>query len=90
MARWMKTTCQATVAAIATVYQEGLAQLIQGQNRVWGVGPEFTRALASKSRKAIYGFVTVRYHWELGARTTTEGGAWNVVATFPLKPIRLP
>ena len=27
---------------------------------------------------------------ELAARTTTEGAAWNIVATFPLKPIRLP
>jgi hypothetical protein len=26
----------------------------------------------------------------LGARTTTEGGAWNVLATFPLKPIQIP
>ena len=49
-----------------------LALLIQGKNRVWGLGPEFTLALASKSKKAVYGFVTVRYQWELGARTTTE------------------
>jgi hypothetical protein len=67
-----------------------LALLIQGKNRVWGLGPEFTLALASKSKKAVYGFVTVRYQWELGARTTTEGAAWNIVATFPLKPIRIP
>ena len=67
-----------------------LALLIQGKNRVWGLGPEFTLALASKKKKAVYGFVTVRYQWELGARTTTEGAAWNIVATFPLKPIRLP
>jgi hypothetical protein len=67
-----------------------LALLIQGKNRVWGLGPEFTLALASKSKKAVYGFVTVRYQWELAARTTTEGAAWNIVATFPLKPIRLP
>ena len=70
--------------------QRALALLIRGKNRVWGLGPEFTLALASKSKKAIYGFVTVRYQWELGARTTTEGAAWNVVATFPLKPIHIP
>jgi hypothetical protein len=69
--------------------QRALALLIPGRNRVWGLGPEFTLALASKSKKAVYGFVTVRYQWELGARTTTDGAAWNVLATFPVKPIRL-
>jgi hypothetical protein len=62
--------------------------LIRGKNRVWGLGPEVTLALAAK--KTVYGFVTVRYQWELGARTTTEGAAWNILATFPLKPIKLP
>lgn len=62
--------------------------LIRGKNRVWGLGPEVTLAIAT--RRAVYGFVTVRYHWEVGARTTTEGAAWNILATIPLKPIRLP
>ena len=66
------------------------SELLRSKNRVWGLGPELTLALASKSKKAIYGFVTVRYQWELGARTTTEGAAWNVRSTFPLKPIRIP
>lgn len=59
-----------------------------GRNRVWGLGPEVSLALASK--KAVYAFVTVRYQWELAARTTTEGAAWNIMATFPIRPIRLP
>jgi hypothetical protein len=62
--------------------------LIRGKNRVWGLGPDVTLAIASK--QTVYGFVTVRYQWELGAKTTTEGGAWNILATFPLKPIRIP
>jgi hypothetical protein len=61
---------------------------VLGRNRVWGLGPEVSLALASK--KAVYGFVTVRYQWELAARTTTEGAAWNIMATFPIRPIRLP
>jgi hypothetical protein len=60
--------------------------LIRGKNRVWGLGPEVTLPLAAK--QTLFGFVTVRYQWELGARTTTEGDAWNVLATFPLKPIK--
>lgn len=62
--------------------------LIRGKNRVWGLGPEATLAIAV--RRTIYAFVTVRYQWELGARTTTEGAAWNILATFPIRPIRLP
>jgi hypothetical protein len=45
--------------------------LIRGKNRVWAVGPEVTLAIAA--RRTVYGFVTVRYQWELGARTTAEG-----------------
>jgi hypothetical protein len=64
--------------------------LIRGKNSIWGLGPEFTLALALKKRKAVYGFVTVRYQWEFAARTSTEGAVWNILATFPLKPIQLP
>lgn len=63
-------------------------RLLPDKNRVWGLGPEVTLALATK--RAVYGFVTVRYQWELAARTSTEGAAWNILVTFPLKPIRLP
>ncbi len=62
--------------------------LIRGKNRVWALGPELTLAIAAN--RTVYGFVTVRYQWEMGARTTTEGAAWNIMATFPLKPIHLP
>ena len=64
------------------------ARLIRDKNRVWGLGPEVTLAIATK--QAVYGFVTVRYQWELAARTTTDGAAWNISVAFPLKPIRLP
>jgi hypothetical protein len=62
--------------------------LIRGKHRVWGLGPEVT--LANVASRTVYGFVTVRYQWELGARVAPEGGAWNILATFPLKPIKLP
>ena len=53
-----------------------------------GSRPEVTLAIATK--QAVYGFVTVRYQWELAARTSPEGAAWNIILAFPLKPIRLP
>lgn len=63
------------------------SRLIRGKNRVWGLGPDITLALATK--QAVYGFVNVRYEWEVGARTTTEGSTLSITASFPLKPIRL-
>lgn len=55
---------------------------------MWGLGPEVTLAIAAG--KKVYGFVTVRYQWELAGRTTTEGAAWNLSFVFPLKPIQIP
>jgi hypothetical protein len=62
--------------------------LIRGKNRIWGLGPEVTLALAARGK--VYGFATVRYQWELAGRTTTEGAAWNLSFVFPLKPIVIP
>jgi hypothetical protein len=62
--------------------------LIRGKNRVWGLGPEVTLAIAA--RRTVYGFLTVRYQWEVGARTTTEGAAWNLALTIPFKPFHVP
>jgi hypothetical protein len=62
--------------------------LIRGKNQVWALGPEVTLAIAA--RKKVYGFATLRYQWELGGRTTTEGAAWNISFVFPLKPIQIP
>jgi hypothetical protein len=64
------------------------ANLIRGKNQVWGLGPEVTMAIATG--KKVYGFATLRYQWDLGGRTTTEGGAWNLLFAFPLKPIPIP
>jgi len=75
-----------TFKVTADRFDRPLAEaLIRGKNRVWGVGPEVSVALASKTM--VYGFVTARYQWEAGARTSTSGGAWNILVTFPLRPI---
>ena len=68
-------------------FESRLGSRLLARNRIWGLGPEVTLALATRS--AVYGFVTVRYQWEMAARTSTEGAIWNIAATFPLKPIRL-
>jgi hypothetical protein len=63
------------------------AILIRGKNRDFAVGPEVSLALAKGG--VLYGFLKVNYQWETYATTTTQGGAFNIIATFPLKPISL-
>jgi hypothetical protein len=62
--------------------------LIRGKNKVFGLGPEVSLAIAR--RNTVYGFVRVAYEWEVYARTTTQGGALQIAATFLTKPIKVP
>ena len=62
--------------------------LIRGKNKVVGLGPEATLAIAAKGK--VYGFVTVRYFWEIYARTTTQGRSFFVSGTLLTKPITVP
>jgi len=77
-----------TFKLTADRFNANAANLIRGKNQVWGLGPEVTMAIATG--KKVYGFATLRYQWELAGRTTTEGGAWNLLFAFPLKPIPIP
>ena len=61
--------------------------LIRGKNKVFALGPEFTLAIARKG--TVYGFVKVNYEWEVYARTTTQGGVWNIAFSWLTKPIKV-
>jgi len=37
-----------------------------------------------------YGFVKVNYQWETYAQTTTQGSELTILATFLMKPLKLP
>ena len=62
--------------------------LIRGKNKTFGLGPEATLALARKN--TVYGFLRVAYYWETYARTTTQGSALFLQATFLIKPLKIP
>ena len=61
--------------------------VVRGKNKVFAVGPEVQLALARKN--TLYGFLKVNYQWEVYARTTTQGGAMTILATFLMKPLKL-
>jgi hypothetical protein len=62
--------------------------LIRGKNKVFALGPEVSMALARKG--VLYGFVKFNYQWELYARTNTQGSEMTILASFLVKPIKLP
>jgi hypothetical protein len=62
--------------------------LIRGQNRVFGIGPEATLAIAARNK--VRGFITVRYFWEPYARTTTQGNSFFISGTLLTRPITVP
>jgi hypothetical protein len=62
--------------------------LIRGKNKSFALGPEAALALAAGGK--LRGFLTVRYFWETYARTSTQGNAFLIQATFLTKPIKLP
>ena len=57
------------------------------RHRVYGIGPEVTIPLASKS--TLYGFLNLRYFWESGTRSTLEGNTFLVTFSFPVPSIPL-
>jgi hypothetical protein len=65
----------------------GANLLVRGKNSMAGLGPEVTLPLAGKGW--LVAFLTVRYEWEVYARTTTQGNILLVSAAFPFKPIKI-
>ncbi len=60
---------------------------LPNRHDVYAVGPDITLPVASKSK--LYALVNVRYLWEFGARSKTEGQTLTVMATFPVPSVRL-
>jgi hypothetical protein len=56
-----------------------------GKHRVYGIGPDVTVPLASSTR--LWALVNVRYLWEVGTRTKTEGQPLVVTITWPIPSI---
>ena len=62
--------------------------LIRGKNKVFGLGPEVSLAIAKNN--VIYGFLKFNYQWEVYARTNTKGSMATIMMTFLAKPLHLP
>jgi hypothetical protein len=58
------------------------------RHRVFGIGPEVTIPIATKTR--LISLVNVRYLWESGARIKTQGQSLLITSTFPVGGIKIP
>jgi hypothetical protein len=61
---------------------------IPEKHRVWGIGPEVTIPIATKTK--LISLVNVRYMWEQGARLKTQGQTFMITNTIPIGGIRIP
>jgi hypothetical protein len=78
-AQWKVTDDQMTVST---------AQLaIPDKHRVWGIGPDVTIPIATKSR--LISLINVRYLWEGGARVKTQGQSLVITSTIPVGGIKI-
>jgi hypothetical protein len=59
----------------------------RNKHKVFGFGPDVTLPVATKSK--LYALVNIRYLWETGAKTKTEGQTLVVTATFPIPSVKL-
>lgn len=62
--------------------------LIRGKNKVFALGPEVSFAIAAKGY--LVGVVKMNFQWEVYAKTNTQGHEMTILASFPLRPIKLP
>ena len=58
------------------------------RHRVWGLGPDVTIPIATKTR--LISLINVRYLWEQGARLKTQGQSFVLTTTIPVGGTRIP
>ena len=64
-----------------------LAPELNNKHEVFALGPDVTLPLATQAK--LYALLNVRYFWEFGARTKTQGPSLVVTATFPIPSVKL-
>jgi hypothetical protein len=62
--------------------------VLSDAHRVFGIGPDVTIPIGTK--KKLISLVNVRYLWETGAKTKTQGQSLLVTSTIPVGGISIP
>ena len=82
-AQWKVTSDSLTLSQAASGTMS-----VPDKHQVWGVGPEVTIPIATKTR--LISLVNVRYLWEQGARLKTQGQTFIITNTIPIGGITIP
>jgi hypothetical protein len=61
---------------------------VPAKHYVWGLGPDVTIPIATKSR--LLSLVNVRYLWEQDARLKTQGQTFLITNTIPVGGVKIP
>ena len=62
-------------------------QPVLGRHRVYGIGPDVTLPIASKTK--LIALLNVRYLWETGVRVKSEGDTFVLTATLPIPSVKI-
>ena len=57
------------------------------KHKIFGAGPELVLPMASKNK--FYGTLNLRYLWDFGVESNTQGNTFILMATFPIPSIPL-
>lgn len=57
------------------------------KHKIFGVGPELVLPIASKLK--FYGTLNIRYLWDVGVESNTQGNTFVLMATFPIPSLPL-
>jgi hypothetical protein len=60
---------------------------ISGHHRVWGIGPDVTVPVATKTK--LQSLINVRYMWEQGVQLKTQGQTLTITNTIPVGGISI-
>jgi hypothetical protein len=61
---------------------------LANKHQVFAFGPDVTLPIATRSK--LFALANIRYLWEAGARSKTQGESLIVTATFPIPSVTLP
>jgi len=83
-AQWKVTSDQFVIETLLG----NLPNSVREKHRVFGLGPDVTIPIATSSK--LISLVNVRYLWEFGAQTKTQGGTFILTYTIPVGGIPIP
>jgi len=59
------------------------------KHRTFALGPDVTLPVVARDKSKLFALVNIRYFWEMGVRTKTQGQTLVITGTFPVPSVKL-